>query len=584
VNSRPDRNRALSRPTSRPARTSDAPDRTGALDPGEDGDRPDATVGPALDRPLHLVGLPAALRNVARACALLTIAIGAVALFGYVTRWAAAVELYRTLPPMYPNAALGFVIGGTSALIATSPGRGRQRLAVVGFGLVLLVAAITFVLHLFDVGPTVLEGLWPDDPFVPATTPVPGRPVVETCVAFMGVGASGILLASRRSARWSQGLALGGVSVGAAAVHGIVIGVDRQGLGSSFVVVGMALHTGVALTLLGLAVLLARPTVGLFARLTHAGPSAQLSRRLVAVVVVAPIMLTATSALLQRAMPDSRLVQSTMAIAQVLALGLLVMLPLAAADDVEQRAERTLREARAVRERAGEQDVISAAIVDLLLERPPTPPGWEVGFRQTAAFAALPGDSCQVLLADRGFLVAVVDVAGHGTGPALQALRLRFEIAALWQSGVAVAGIADVLARSVTEMNTIATGVLLAVDADGAECEYVNAGHPAVLAVTGASTDTWGRTASLFGLGPAEHRPQRRALGRGALLTIYTDGIIESRSPSSSLLGPSAIEHAIRVHGPAGPQAVADACIDAALAHSNTRLRDDALALVLRCT
>ena len=583
MRSRPRRRRAPPSPAARDRRAGDGHDRTANLDVTDpfgarlDPDHPD------LDRPLHVVGLPDVLRNVARACAVLSIAIGTVVLFGYVTRWAAAVELYRTLPPMYPNAALGFVIGGCSALVATSPRRGRQRLAVAGFGLVLLVAVVTFLLHLFDVGPTVLDGLWPDDPFVTATTPIGGRPVVETCVAFMGVGASGILLATRGSARWSQGLALGGVSVGAAAVLGYIIGVDRQSLGSSFVVVGMALHTGIALTLLGLAVLLARPTVGLFARLTHAGPSARLSRRLVAVVVFAPIALTASSALLQRAMPDSRLVQSTMAIAQVLALGLLVMLPLAAADDVEQRAERTLREARAVRERAGEQDVISAAIVDLLLERPPTPPGWEVGFRQTAAFAALPGDSCQVLLADRGFLVAVVDVAGHGTGPALQALRLRFEIAALWQSGVAVAAIADVLARSVTEMSTIATGVLLAVDADGEGCEYVNAGHPAVIAVTGASTDTWGRTAPLFGLGPAEHHPQRRALGRGALVTIYTDGIIESRSPTSSLLGPSAIEHAIRVHGPAGPQAVADACIDAALAHSNTRLRDDALALVLRC-
>ncbi|MCX6520603.1 MAG: PP2C family protein-serine/threonine phosphatase [Actinobacteria bacterium] len=577
MSSRPDRRRAPSSSALLDQRATAGPDREAMVDP-------DLDLDPDLDRPLHVVGLPDVLRHVARACAVLSIAIGAVVLFGYLARWAAAVELYRTLPPMYPNAALGFVIGGGSALVATSPQRGRQRLAVVGFSVVLAVAALTFVLHLLDAGPTVLEGLWPDDPFITATTAIAGRPVVETCVAFMGVGASGILLATRGSARWSQGLALGGVSVGAAAVLGYIIGVDRQGLGSSFVVVGMALHTGIALTLLGLAVLLARPTVGLFARLTHAGPSARLSRRLVAVVVFAPIVLTASSALLQRAMPDSRLVQSTMAVAQVLALGLLVMLPLAAADDVEQRAERTLREARAVRERAGEQDVISAAIVDLLLERPPTPPGWEVGFRQTAAFAALPGDSCQVLLADRGFLVAVVDVAGHGTGPALQALRLRFEIAALWQSGLGVAAIADQLARSVTEMSTIATGVLLAVDADGAECEYVNAGHPAVIAVTGASTDTWGRTAPLFGLGAAEHRPQRRALGRGALLTIYTDGIIESRSPSSSLLGSSAIEHAIRVHGPAGPQAVADACIDAALAHANTRLRDDALALVLRCT
>jgi len=537
-----------------------------------------------LDRPLHLVGLPAWLRAVSRLTAGLTVAIGTWVLFGYLVRWRLAVELHPSLPPMYPNTAVAFVIGGLSALLAGSHRPERRRLASGGFAIVALGALATFLLHAVDAGPTVFEALWPDVPFVAATTPVAGRPVVETCVAFIGIGLAGILLAQRGSPRWSQGLALGGVSVGAAAVLGFVIGVDRSALGSSFVVVGMALHTGIALTLLGVAVLLARPTRGLFARLTHAGPSAQLSRRLVAVVVVAPIVLTAASAALARALPDSGLVQSTMAIGQVLVLGVLVMLPLSAADEVEQRAERTLREARAVRERMGEQDVISGAIVALLLERPATPPGWELGYRQTAAFAALPGDSCQVLVGRDGrFLVALGDVAGHGTASALQALRLRFEIAALWRGGAEVATIADVVSRSVAEMDTIATGVLLAVAADGSSCEYVNAGHPPVIALTGASTDTWGRTAPLFGVSAERHQVQQRSLGRGALLALYTDGITEARSPQGrALLGAGAIEHAIRVHGPAGAQAIADACIDQALGHSHTRLRDDALALVLR--
>ncbi len=539
-----------------------------------------------LDRPLHLVGLPAVLRAASRAAAVLCLLIGVSVLAGYAFRWRAAVELHPSLPPMYPNAALGFVLGGVSALLAASHRRSSQRAAVVGFAVVLLGAAITFVLHLVDAGPTVVEILWRED-FVPATTPVGGRPVVETCVAFLGAGSAGIVLATRRSARWAQGLALGCVSVGAAAVLGFVIGVDRVELGTSFVVVGMALHTGVGLFLLGAAILLAQPTAGLFARLTHAGPSARLSRRLVAVVVVAPIAITALNALLSRTLPDAALVQSVMAIAQVLVLGLLVMLPLSAADEVELRAERTLREARAVRERIGEQDTISSSLVSLLLERPPSPSGWEVGFRQSAAFAALPGDSCQVVTRDDGsFLVALVDVAGHGTVPALEALRLRFEIGALWAAGVGVGAIADVVDASVAEMDTIATGVLVAVDAEGG-CEYVNAGHPPVLALTGSSTETWGRTSPLFGLGanPAGRRAaQRRDLGRGALLVLYTDGVTEARAPDDSQLGTAAIEHAVRVHGPAGPQAIADACLDAALSHSHARLRDDALALVLRRT
>ena len=139
-----------------------------------------------LDRPLHLVGLPAWLRAVSRLTAGLTVAIGTWVLFGYLVRWRLAVELHPSLPPMYPNTAVAFVIGGLSALLAGSHRPERRRLASGGFAIVALGALATFLLHAVDAGPTVFEALWPDDPFVAATTPVAGRPVVETCVAFIG--------------------------------------------------------------------------------------------------------------------------------------------------------------------------------------------------------------------------------------------------------------------------------------------------------------------------------------------------------------------------------------------------------------
>lgn len=62
--------------------------------------------------------------------------------------------------------------------------------------------------------------VWPDRPFVQATTAVPARPVVETCVALICIGSAGILTSLRRSAALAQGLALGTVSVGTAAILG----------------------------------------------------------------------------------------------------------------------------------------------------------------------------------------------------------------------------------------------------------------------------------------------------------------------------------------------------------------------------
>jgi hypothetical protein len=539
---------------------------------------------PALDRPRHAPGLSAALVAASRVAAVVAIAIGSLVLAGYLFRIGWAVQLRRSLPPMYPNTALGFVIGGLAAIAARRPGRRARMAGLVGFASVGVAATATLGLHIVDAGPTLLELLWPDDPVVASTTPVGGRPVAETCVAFMCISGAGVLLALRRSPALAQGLSLGTVSVGAAATLGFVIGVDRQSLGTSFVAVGMALHTALGLLSLGLAVMLAQPTVGVFGRLTHTGPTAQLSRRLVAVVVMAPILLASATAALARVLPDAALAQSVAAMTQVLALGLLVMLPLAAVEEVEMAAGNAMLEARNVREQAGEPHVILPLLTSQLLAPPAAPEGWDLGFVQTAAFGELPGDSCQLLSgADGRFLLALIDMAGHGTEPALQALRIRTEIAALWQAGVDLGAIADRVDASVREMDTIATGLLVEFDPATGLCAHVNAGHPALLAVGTGALERWERTRPLFGVpavGPT--RAEIRSVDRATFLVAYSDGVPESRAPDGRLLGDAAVEHAVRRHATTGVQAIADACLDAALAHAHARLTDDALCVVLQ--
>ncbi|MEX0846911.1 MAG: PP2C family protein-serine/threonine phosphatase [Ilumatobacteraceae bacterium] len=535
-----------------------------------------------LDRPRHLVGLSAWLARVSRIAAVAAIAVGVVALLGYIFRWTWAVQIHRSLPPMYPNTALGFTIGGFAALSVTHQRRSDRGLGLAGFMIVGVCAAITLMLHALDLGSTLLEGLWPDHPVVAATTEVAGRPVAETCVSFLCIGVAGVLLALRRAPRLSQGLALGTVCVGVAATFGFLIGVDRRALGSSFVLFGMAIHTAIGLVTLGLAVLLAQPTLGLFGRLTRTGPSAQLGRRLVAAVVVAPIVLTAVTTTLVRMLPDARLAQSVAAILQIVSLGLLVMLPLGSAERVEIAANEALFEARRLREEAGERDVVIAAITDVLLDPPTAPPGWDLGFRQSAAFASLPGDSCQVLTAPDGrCLVAVIDVAGHGTGPALQALHLRTTIAALHRTGQSLASITNVVNESVHQLDTIATGVLMLLDPAAGTIEFVNAGHPPAYVATAHGIERWARTQPIFGFAHGCHGTEQRWLERGSFLVVYTDGVSEARNESHQPLGEQAIEQALRRHSASGAQAVADTCIDTALSHARARLCDDALVLVL---
>lgn len=536
-----------------------------------------------LDRPKHLVNLSNRLMLLSRVAALLTAAIGALVLAGWVFRWSTAVQLHGSLPPMYPNTALSFTVGGIAAYTALSPWRSIRLIGLSGFLAIASYAAATLGLHIVEAGSTFLDSaLWPADSFIAATTPVPGRPVVETCVSLICIGVAGAMSAAGLWPRLTQALALGTVSVGLAAILGYVIGVNRRELGLSFVIVGMALHTAIGLTALGLAVMLAKPTVGLFASLTLSGPSAQLGRRLIAVVVIAPIALTAASAALARLTPDARLAQSVAAIGQILALGLLVILPLGAAERVEAAARDALRSARRLSEEAGEEHLVLATIARELLDVPAAPPGWELGFRQTAAFAALPGDSCQVLTSDDGrFLVAVIDVAGHGTAPAMQAMRIRTELAALWTAQQPLTTISDVLNKSVTAMRTVVTALLIEFDPASGHYQFLNAGHPAAIHLSGGSIVRWGNTRPLFGV-DAVSSVDKGVIDDDSMLVVFTDGVSEARSDDLGLLGDAMVEAAVRRHSALGVQAVADACMDAALAHSNARLRDDALVLVLR--
>ena len=534
-----------------------------------------------VDRPRHLVALSNHLVAFSRLAALSTSFIGAFVLFGYVIRWRFAVQLHSSLPPMYPSTALGFVAGGVGCLLAgrSSP---RPRLSTVLFALVATFGAVTLILHTRSAAKTWLEGLWPDRPFIAATTQVAGRPAVETCVAFVCIGVAGVLLSIRRAARLTQGLALGTMSVGAAAIVGYVIGVNRTTLATSFVVVGMALHTAIALTFLGASVLLAQPTVGLFSRLTTSGPSAELGRRLVLVVVAAPIGLTAVFASLIRWSPDARLAQSVAAVLQVVALGLLVMVPISAAERVEFAAATALHETRRLAEELGERDRVMATIGRELSSPPRDFDGWTVGFRQSVAIAELPGDSCQLLgQSDDRMLLAVVDVAGHGTEAALQALRLRNEIAALWLNGHSIGPIATHLDGVVREMATIATGVLIAIDPRSGHCEYLNAGHLAPLLLNNGQLDAWNPTQMLFGVAHTDPVVATRYIERHAMLVVYTDGVPEARSKEGIELGSDTVQRIVRQFANGGPQAVADACVDAALELTGARLRDDALTVVL---
>ena len=224
-----------------------------------------------------------------------------------------------------------------------------------------------------------------------------------------------------------------------------------------------------------------------------------------------------------------------------------------------------------------------ATLTGQLMQSPTAPAGWEIGFRQSAAYAFLPGDSCQLLERDDGrFCVALLDVAGHDTEAALRAVRLQNEIRLLWNEGYSLERIADVLNRSTIELSTLVTGVLVDVHDDG-YCTYINAGHPPLVLFHEGIVEERYRTRPVFGVtnGGDESVGEFR-VPPGAFLLVHSDGISEARSPDHEFIGENMVLKTLARHVLDGPQAVADALFDAAKAFAKQRLQDDATTIVLR--
>lgn len=533
------------------------------------------------DRPEHLGGLAGRLQIASRALALCALATGALVLLGYAARSSTLIRVFPGLPPMYPNAALGFVGGGIGAIAAASPLRRARPVALAGAALIGGIGLVTLGLHIAQAGPTWVEGLWPDHPVVAATTDVGGRPVAETCVAFILLGGGIALAGLRRAPRVGQALALGALAVGASAVFGYVIGVDRSTLGTPFVGIGMAIHTGGGIAMLGAAILVCRPIVGIVGTWTSAGLGGRLGRRLVAAVVAAPLVLSALAAWMSKVLPDDGLALSFVTVVQVGALGALAMVPASAIDELDRVAAQARRESRQVAETARARDEVRRTIGAQLLPTASAPAGWELAIRQEPAYGMLAGDAMEVLHDEHRLLVAVIDVAGHGTGPALQAYRLRVELAALWSQGVPIDRMVDRLDRTVAQLGTIATGVVLEVEVRTGRARYVNAGHPAPALVRDGRVTEWPRTGPLLGV-RGVRRVVETILHRDDVFVAFTDGLSEARHARGPLLGDDVIRRLIGQWAHDGPEVVAAACLDAARAHTGDRLADDAVIVALR--
>lgn len=230
-----------------------------------------------------------------------------------------------------------------------------------------------------------------------------------------------------------------------------------------------------------------------------------------------------------------------------------------------------LAEEAAERRRLEEELKLARAIqIGLLPQDLPEPPGWAL-WAGSVPSRGVSGD--YYFAAERpgsGDLFAmVVDVSGKGMAAALLTASLEALAASPIELGLPPGEIAPRVSRLLyrrTLPAKYATAFLVSVDPAAGRFRFVNAGHnPALVVRAGGGIERFGATGPPIGLLPeAQFREAEGELGRGDLLALYTDGIVEAIDPDEIEFGIDRLEGYLAAHR-ADPLAALAEGLDTAL-------------------
>ena len=347
----------------------------------------------------------------------------------------------------------------------------------------------------------------------------------------------------------------------------------------------MALHTGIGIALLGAAAVCVRPKVGFASLLLDGGITGGVSRRMTLVVALAPVLLLVAGVTLAHVLPTEALSQSVFSVLQVAVLSAAVLIPSAVIGRTERQLRDELDTVRRGDEHRRDVDTLVEAVTAEMAITSPEFPGWEMAMRYLPATGRLAGDSVQLHVRQQpcpATLLALVDVAGHDVYSAVVAYGLRAHIGALWETGADLRTVAASANAKLLRRHTIATAVLVVVEPGKGSVEVVNAGHPAPIHIRSGDQTRWHATGPLLGLPQAVYGVEVYDIEQGDLVVLYTDGVIEARSPDGDQLGEEFICRLIAAREAEPAATIANSCVDAALEHGRSRLSDDALVIVGR--
>jgi serine phosphatase RsbU (regulator of sigma subunit) len=230
---------------------------------------------------------------------------------------------------------------------------------------------------------------------------------------------------------------------------------------------------------------------------------------------------------------------------------------------------------------------------NLLPAKLPTIPGVEtaVRYQPFGDGSIVGGDFYDIFPVDEerwGFTIG--DVCGKGIPAASMTALVRHAIRALASSQSSPAQILrrvnDIILQQSIEVTfcTVVQG-FLSTSRDRVRLRFAVAGHPRPILVSSSGRlSEVGAAGSLIGaIADPELRDEEVTLAAGEALVLYTDGVMEARSPEE-LVAPNLIERAIGSAAGRSADDMADAVESAALDHQGGTNRDDMALLVLRVT
>jgi sigma-B regulation protein RsbU (phosphoserine phosphatase) len=160
------------------------------------------------------------------------------------------------------------------------------------------------------------------------------------------------------------------------------------------------------------------------------------------------------------------------------------------------------------------------------------------------SYCHLSGDLIGWRQEDEGFFVWIADMAGHGVRAGLAAAVFHFLIPDLEAGGNLGRLAAELNDRMLSARNSAdrralyATAFLMRIDPDG-YCRYTSAGHPPmILRQTERNLTSLDAVGPPIGLIPEQIYAERGLpLQREDTLFLYTDGLLEARSPAEEEFG-----------------------------------------------